>query len=117
MVRKIEHLPYRDRLISLKLPSLYYRRIRGDLILVYKFLSTENISNSLLVLSDSTNTRGHDLKLYKEACNSNARKFSFSQRVVTNWNNLQYNTVHAANINIFKKLLDDDLKEIMYNFD
>ena len=119
LVRKLEHLPYEDRLRSLKLPSLLYRRIRGDLILVYKLLSSDSISDSypLLVMSDCTNTRGHDLKLYKEACYSNARKFSFSQRVVSYWNNLHYNTVHATNINNFKKLLDDDLKNIIYNFD
>ena len=86
---------------------------------MYKFLSSNSISdtNPLLVLSGCTNTRGHDLKLYKEACNSNARKFSFSQRVVSYWNNLHYNTVHATNINNFKKLLDDELKDIKYNFD
>ena len=119
MVRPIENLSYKERLNALKLPSLYYRRLRGDLILVYKFLSSNSISdtNPLLVLSGCTNTRGHDLKLYKEACNSNARKFSFSQRVVSYWNNLHYNTVHATNINNFKKLLDDELKDIKYNFD
>ena len=38
LVRDIRHLPYQDRLKSLKLPSLRYRRQRGDMIAVYQLL-------------------------------------------------------------------------------
>ena len=36
MVSTIKNLPYNERLIILKLPSLYYRHKRGDMVLVYQ---------------------------------------------------------------------------------
>ena len=35
-VEGISHLPYNRRLEEMKLPTLQYRRIRGDMIKVYK---------------------------------------------------------------------------------
>ena len=36
LVTGLQHLPYQDRLRSLGLPSLYYRRKRGDMIFTYQ---------------------------------------------------------------------------------
>ena len=36
----------------------------------------------------TTNTRGHDQKIYKQQSRINARKFFFTQRVVNDWNKL-----------------------------
>ena len=36
----VKHLSYQDRLQKLKLPSLEYRRLRGDMIEVYKIVHT-----------------------------------------------------------------------------
>ncbi|XP_043199278.1 uncharacterized protein LOC122368991 [Amphibalanus amphitrite] len=36
MVANLRHLPYQERLRALKLPSLYYRRKRGDMIFTYQ---------------------------------------------------------------------------------
>ena len=38
MISTIKNLPYNELLIILKLPSLYYRHQRGDMILVYQIL-------------------------------------------------------------------------------
>ena len=37
LVPELKHLPYEDRLKRMKLPSLCYRRARGDMIEVYKY--------------------------------------------------------------------------------
>jgi len=119
LIPSLSNLSYEDRLIALKLPSLKYRRLRGDMLQVYKFLKEDKIDHSnLLPLSTNPyNTKGHDLRLMKNRYNCNLRKCSFSFRVVNHWNNLSYLTVHAANINSFKKLLDDELINLQYIID
>ena len=47
-------------------------------------------------------TRGHNLKLYKEGCNKDVLKFSFGNRVVNNWNKLPIQVVNSTSINAFK---------------
>ena len=61
----VKHLPYKERLVRLKLPTLKYRRIRGDMIEVYKILTNKDDSNVNLNLQQSQNstTRGHNLKI------------------------------------------------------
>ena len=88
------------------------------MIQVHKILHSESLSNAvpILKLSDYHSTRGHDLKLIKETCNSDKRKFSFSQRVVLLWNNLPANTANAPDTNRFKILLDENLKNMQYDF-
>ena len=119
LVPSIRDKTYEERLRILGLPSLKYRRIRGDMIQVYKFLSEDKLGyNHLLPLSDSCcGTKGHDLKLYKNRYNCQLRKFSFSFRVVNTWNNLKQVTIKATNTNNFKKLLDDDLINLHYEID
>ena len=41
LVITIKNLTYEDRLKRLKLPTLKYRRIRGDMIKVYKILTNK----------------------------------------------------------------------------
>ena len=67
----LKDLTYEQRLEKMKLPSMCYRRLRGDLIEVFKY--THNIyklSDSLLELESRTNTRGHSYKLKKQRCNT-----------------------------------------------
>ena len=101
---------YKDRLTKiLNMFSLAYRRRRGDLIQVYKLLhNVDNVKADYLFHINDSITRGHDLKLKKEHCffcRTNTLKFSFSQRVINDWNSLPQQTVHAANINVFKNCL------------
>ena len=120
LLKNIKNLSYKERLIHLNLPSLKYRRIRGDLIYVYNIFKNESNcpENILLTLAPkSHNTRGHPLKLFKKNVKNDSGKFSFSQRVTENWNNLSINTVKANNINKFKNLLDEELMIIKYEFD
>ena len=110
IVPSLKDLPYENRLKKLKLPTLKYRRIRGDLINVYKLLSYDDHCPLLPLHKSRYPTRGHDKKLQKNSHKCTLMKFSFSRRVTNMWNALKEVTTNADTTNKFKKLLDDELK-------
>jgi len=65
LVISVKNLTYKDRLKRLKLPTLKYRRIRGDVIEVYKILTNKYDSRVNLYLKKQHDsiTRGHSLKI------------------------------------------------------
>ena len=90
----------------MKLPSMCYRKLRGDLIVVFKY--THNIyklSDNLLKLKSVTNTRGHSYKLKKQICNTTLRS-TFSHRIVARWNSLPAEVAEAPSLNAFKNRVD-----------
>ena len=107
---------YEERLHNIKLHSLKYRRDRGDLIQVYKYLNGYNKGNinHLLPVARKSITRGHQHKLIKNRCKTKVRQCSFSQRVVTPWNSLPAKVVGAKSIDAFKNALDKFNKDIIY---
>ena len=109
-------LPYQDRLRTLNLPSLHYRRTRGDLIQVFKYqhgLSRGDI-DKILPRDMNGRTRGHSKKLLKPRARTELRRQSFSHRVVGQWNNLREETVNARTLNCFKARLDRELAREMF---
>jgi len=50
--------------------------------------------------------RGHTMKLLKQRTSLDVRKFSFSQRVVQEWNKLYQDVVDATSVSQFKDRLD-----------
>ena len=102
LVITIKHLKYKERLHRLKLPTLRFRRIRGDMIVVYKMLTCrycKNINLHLELHRDNI-TRGHNLKLVNSKCHYDLRKFSFSVKIVNIWNSLPASVISAHNVNI-----------------
>ena len=117
MVPAVRRKPYNVRLKELKLFPLEVRRIRGDLIEVYKILhGLDHLDAGKFFSLSSTSTRGHSLKLYKKSmCKGlQLRKYFFSQRVIINWNKLPAHVVVAKNVNEFKKYFDQYLNEKGY---
>lgn len=108
MCSQLRELPYERRLKEMKLPSMHYRRERGDMIEVYKILTGKNKVDQerLLPLNTSDRTRGHNLRLTKKRSRLNIRKCSFGLRVVNNWNALPDWVVNATDVNDFKSKLD-----------
>ena len=51
-------------------------------------------------------TRGHKAALVKEQCKLDMRKYSFSQRVINEWNKLPNDSVNASSVNMFKNRID-----------
>ena len=73
---------YGDCLVELNLPSLKYRRHRGDMIMIYQLLhhNLNADSSDLLTLNTFFITRGHNLKLYKPRTLSRVRSSFFAVR-------------------------------------
>ena len=109
IVKGLAHLSYEDRLKSLSLYSLVRRRIRGDLIEVFKILNhLENIDEKIFFTRSSTNNlRGHTCKLFKSFSKKLCRRTFFSQRVINYWNDLPQHVVDSHSLVMFKRRLDD----------
>ena len=109
IIPSIRDLPYEVRLQKLKLPTLAYRRLRGDMIQVYKIMHGLNRMNksTLFTMKDADkNLRGHDLMIQKQHAHLDIRKYSFTNRVVNTWNRLPKAAVNAPTVNSFKTAVD-----------
>ena len=51
-------------------------------------------------------TRGHSLALVKSHSRLDIRKYTFSQRVVNDWNKLPEECINATSVNMFKNKID-----------
>ena len=108
LVPELRHLPYEERLKRLRLPSLQYRRRRGDMVLMFNVMHGRCglDKNDFFDPAPSTRTRGHRLKVAKKAAISRVRRNHFAARVVTDWNALPEEVVSAPSVNAFKNRLD-----------
>ena len=102
-----KYLPYDERLKQLKLPTLVYRRRRGDMLLTHK-LSNDTSSLLNLNMSYQSHTRGHSKKLPKCHVNTRMRQNFFSERIVNDWNFLSESTVSVTSPITVKKSLDSE---------
>ena len=57
-------------------------------------------------LKRGSRTRGHKAALVKEQCSLDMRKYSFSQKVINEWNKLPNDCVNASSVNMFKNIID-----------
>ena len=66
-------------------------RLRGDQIEVFKILNgCENIDrNMFFPLKKYSRTKGHEVKLVKDQCRFDIRKYSFSQRTTNDYDCVQ----------------------------
>ena len=118
-VNGMSNVEYKDRLRVLKLPSLEFRRYRGDMIETYKVLHglyDSNTTNNFFTLNQSA-TRGHPLKLIKNPVHTNLFGTFFCNRVVNLWNSLPKDVVLSGTTNSFKNSLDKYWAHHMYNTD
>ena len=110
-----EH-PYQERLKQTGIPSMYYRRQRGDMIMVYQIMTgrLQILDGQLLERADNRGTRGHHFKLKKPPVNTATRQHSFAIRVVNEWNGLPEDIISAPTVNTFKNRLDKHWKNRIY---
>ena len=103
---------YKERLVSLQLPTLQYRRYRGDMIEVYKII--HGIYDDSVTKGFFNNKAGkivyklryHELAVTKERCDTDLKRFSFKNRVADQWNHLPAEIAASTTLNTFKNNLD-----------
>jgi len=102
-----KNLSYDDRLHRLKLPTLNYRRIRGDMIELYKIITGKYDSNcglQLYLRSKSVHaslTRDNGKTVISTMhYRYDLRKYYFTNRVVPVWNSLPNEVVMADKVTI-----------------
>ena len=91
------------------MPSLRFRRLRGDLIQVFKILNgfdNVNVERILKLCQESmSNTRNSLLKNFITQSQTNKKRFSLNNRIAHYWNNLANNTKVSNSLNTFKNHL------------
>ena len=105
-IPELRDLSYEGRLLQCGLTTL--ERLRGDQIEVFKIMNgCEDVDrNMFFKFKEGSRTRGHKAALLKEQCRLDMRKYSFSQRVINDWNKLPNDCVNASSVNMFKNRID-----------
>ena len=119
----LKNMTYEQRLRELKLPTLKYRRYRGDMIETFKIthdLYDKDVTAGFLpMVPQDSITRGHRYTIFKRNFNLNIRKNSFTYRIVDQWNHLPESVVTANTVRSFEHRLDKMWKqsapEVMYD--
>lgn len=117
MVRGCEGLDYENRLRFLCLPTLRYRRIRGDLIMMFNILRSEDHRCLPEMMRATGRTRGHGMKISTAPFHTNLRKNYFINRILNIWNSLTDEVVDCSNVNEFKNKLDKFLMNAKFKYD
>ena len=108
LVNSLSGLTYENRLRALGIPTLEYRRLRADVVEVYKILNQiDRIDPKKFFTWSNLPTRGNSLKIFKRRSRLKVRASVFSNRVVDVWNSLPNNVVTAPSLNSFKSRLNN----------
>lgn len=110
MIPGLKGLNYEERLKALNLPTLVYRRLRGEMIETYKIANRKYDVAVAPVLEYEDRagpvTRGHCHKLAKIRWNTRTRQNYFTNRIVNTWNSLPAWVVEAPSTFSFERRLD-----------
>ena len=121
LVVGLAKLDYPDRLKILNLPTLAYRRLRGDLIEIYKHFHHYDIETISTTFQPRERvTRKHAFQLLERNAKDGSRGIqsnSFYYRPTRAWNNQPKTVVDTKSINSFKNRVDKHMSKDRVMFD
>ena len=123
MLPDLKELKYHDRLKILQLPTLKYRRLRTDLLFIYK------LSHNLIEMDQDTHCKkcSHNTEMLQKTLRSTNRGHEYkyqihhhrgignrflTARALKYWNSLTPITVNSPSINIFKNNLEKNTSSL-----
>ena len=107
---ELPHSPHLSTNIYLEVLSDILQKLGQPKVMVDNQKQNEKTLRRSWILANSI-CRGHSLKLHKFRSNLDIRKFSFSQRIVNEWNLLTEHVVLSPSLNVFKARLDVHLRD------
>ena len=121
LINGFQNLTYAERLEKLNLPTLAFRRLRGDMIETYKHFHNYDPS----ILPPSFRPRDRPSRLHEfqiqpiipKDGERGVQKNSFYCRVADTWNNLPRDVVAAPTMDAFKNRLDNHWKNLPLKLD
>ena len=111
----LESMSYPQRLTICKLEPLELRRLKRDMIFVYKIKNglVKLDFNNFFRFAPDVGTRGHRYKLYPINVSTQRSLSSFAHRVVNTWNKLPDVVVESTCLTSFKANLDLNVDKLI----
>lgn len=107
MIPGLRNTRYETRLKMLGLHSLKTRRLRGQLIEVFKIINKfDNLDFDKLFSFAGGITRNNGYKLKGKRFETEVARHFFTYSIVDKWNALPANVVESTSVNMFKNKLD-----------
>jgi len=115
MIQGLEHLCYEEKLRELKLFILEKRRLRRDLIVVFKYLkgAYKKDGDKLFGRAFRSRTRGIGFKLKEGRFRLDINKNFFTVRMLKHWNRLPRDVARAPSLGTFRVRLDGALSNLI----
>ena len=107
LIPEVRHLAYHDQLCSLGIYSLRTRRLRYQIISIFKIYKgfTKLNFTELLDLCPSRRTRGHNSHIIPKFASRHYRLHFFTVAAISYWNQLRQEDIEVSSVVAFKARL------------
>lgn len=107
LVPEVRHLPYKEQLSSLGIYSLQARRLRYQIISIFKIYKgfTKLNFNEFFDLCPTHRTRGHNSRIIPKFASRNYRLHFFTVSAIPYWNQLTQEDIDVSSVASFKARL------------